>query len=187
MRNNLIIIAILIIVVLIYLNRSKVINVTRKITMNNPVFPGSNFDWWELVQTSQPYPNLPDEKEEQNLILLTKKVLQPIRNMFGPTSLSSAFRSELVNNAVGGAKNSQHRLGLAADIVKTGNTNLREAFEIIKNGSIPYDQLIYETGTKFNKNAEWIHVSYNPKGGRKQALLAPYNYNTNKRDYVNVT
>lgn len=185
--KNTIIIAILIIVVLIYINRSKIINVTRQITMSNPVFPGANFEWWELVQTNQPYPNLPNEKEEQNLIKLTKKILQPIRNLFGPTSLSSAFRSELVNNAIGGAKNSQHRLGLAADITRTGNTALNRAFEIIKNSQIPYDQLIYEIGTPNNKNAEWIHVSYNPQGGRRQALLAPYDYTKNKRNYINVS
>ena len=187
MRNNLIIIAILIIVVLIYFNRSKVINVTRKITMNNPVFPGSNFDWWELVQTNKPYPNIPNEKEERNLVLFTKKILQPVRNIFGPTSLSSVFRSKLVNDAVGGEDDSQHRLGFAGDIVKTGNTPLREAFEIIKNSSIPYDQLIYETGTRENKNTEWIHISYNPNGGRRQALLAPFNYKEDKRDYINVS
>jgi len=185
--KNTIIIAILIIVVLIYINRSKIINVTRKITMSNPVFPGANFEWWELVQTSQPYPNLPNEQEEQNLVKLTKKILQPIRNLFGPTSLSSAFRSELVNNAIGGVPKSQHRLGFAADITRTGNTALNRAFEIIKNSQIPYDQLIYETGTPNNKNAEWIHVSYNPQGGRKQALLAPYDYTKNKRNYINVS
>ena len=180
-------IVIILFVVLLYFNRQKLANVTRRITMGNEVFEGSNFEWWELTQTSQPYPNIPNEQERKNLVQLTRKILQPIRNMFGPTSLSSAFRSELVNNAVGGSPNSQHRLGFAADIVKTGNTPLFQAFELIKNSSLPYDQLIYETGTKTNKKAVWIHVSYNPKGGRRQAMLAPYDYTKNKRNYINIT
>ena len=185
--KNTIIIAILIVVILIYINRSKVINVTRKITMSNPVFPGANFEWWELVQTDQPYPNLPDEQQEKNLVKLTRKILQPIRNLFGPTELTSVFRSKQVNEAVEGSPNSQHMQGFAADIHKTGNTALNRAFEIIKNSQIPYDQLIYETGTPNNKNAQWIHVSYDPKGGRRQALLAPYDYTKNKRNYINVS
>lgn len=185
--NVRIIVIIILITILIFFNRQKVINVTRRISMSNEVFPGSNFQWWELTQTSQPYPNIPNEQERENLVLLTEKLLQPIRNMFGPTSLSSAFRSELVNNAVGGAKNSQHRLGFAADITRTGNTQLSQAFELIKNSTLPYDQLIYETGTPNNKKAEWIHISYDPKGGRKQAMIAPYDYKKNQRNYINVT
>lgn len=166
-------------------------NITKRVTMGESVLlpngKPSNFQWWELVQTDQPYPNIPDEKEEKNLILLVTKILQPVRDIFGPVELTSAFRSELVNRAVGGKPTSQHRKGLAADIIRTGKTSLYDAFEKIRKSSIPYDQLIYETGTKENPDAIWIHISYNPKGGRKQAILSPYNYEKNTRDYQLVT
>lgn len=166
-------------------------NITKRITMGERVLlpngQPSNFQWWELVQTSKPYPNIPNEQEEKNLSLLVAKILQPVRNMFGPVELSSAYRSKQVNEALGGATNSQHRKGFAADITRTGKTSLYSAFEKIAKSEIPYDQLIYETGTKENPDAIWIHISYNPNGGRKQAMLAPYNYTTEKRDYQLVT
>jgi len=52
-----------------------------------------------------------------NLVIL----LQQIRDHFGvPVTISSGFRTEAHNRAVGGAVNSQHMRGTAADIVVRG-------------------------------------------------------------------
>jgi len=49
------------------------------------------------------------------------ELLQRIRDHFGkPVSITSAYRSPAHNAAVGGAKNSQHVLGTAADITING-------------------------------------------------------------------
>ncbi|WP_323014531.1 YcbK family protein, partial [Devosia sp.] len=48
--------------------------------------------------------------------------LQKLRNVLGkPLIITSAYRSEAHNEAVGGAKNSQHRLGKAFDVVMTNH------------------------------------------------------------------
>ena len=61
--------------------------------------------------------NTPNEQEKEKLRKLAEDVLQPIRDAWrSPIVVNSGFRSEAVNKAVGGAKNSQHRLGEAADI-----------------------------------------------------------------------
>lgn len=49
------------------------------------------------------------------------KILQAIRAHFGqPVTINSAYRTEAKNKAVGGAAYSQHKYGLAADIVVAG-------------------------------------------------------------------
>jgi uncharacterized protein YcbK (DUF882 family) len=48
-------------------------------------------------------------------------VLQLVRIHFNsPVSITSGYRCEIHNRNVGGAKNSQHKLGTAADIVVNG-------------------------------------------------------------------
>lgn len=49
------------------------------------------------------------------------KVLQQIRGHFGrPVTINSAYRTEVHNRAEGGSPTSQHKYGLAADIVVQG-------------------------------------------------------------------
>lgn len=50
-------------------------------------------------------------------------LLQKVRTHFGkPVTINSAYRTESHNKAVGGASYSQHKYGLAADIVVSGVT-----------------------------------------------------------------
>lgn len=143
-----------------------------------------NFTLGELLVTSQPFPNIPNKQETDNLKMLVKFVLQPTRDLLKvPIVINSAFRSNEVNKAVGGVDNSQHRLGFAADIVPQG-IPLMGAFKMIAKSSIPYDQLIIEKNQRGN---EWIHISYNPVKGRRELLQATWNFSTNKMDYKPLT
>ena len=85
--------------------------------------------------------------------------LQLIRDALGvPLTISSGYRCSELNKAVGGSKNSQHQLGLAADIHAKGYT-AQELFKFISGSHFGFDQLILErVGGK-----EWVHISVQPK------------------------
>ena len=71
----------------------------------------------ELCKTSTGLPNVPNREQEANLVFLIENVLDPVRKELGqPIIVTSGFRSEAVNKAVGGVKNSVHKNGQAADI-----------------------------------------------------------------------
>lgn len=54
---------------------------------------------------------------------LIDNVLDPLREAYGkPITVTSGYRCEALNKAVGGSKTSEHMKGMAADIVGTPNT-----------------------------------------------------------------
>lgn len=109
--------------------------------------------------------NMPTDKDIQNLTVLAQTILQPIRDHIGqPLIVNSAYRSLLVNSAVGGSKSSQHMKGEAADI-RVPNMEVNKLMEIIIGLDLPYHQLI-------NEFDSWVHVSIAPNGGKpkKQVL-----------------
>ena len=123
-----------------------------------------NFTLSELTKTSTGLTNSPNKQELQSIITLCGKVLQPLRDIYGkPITVNSGFRSYAVNKAVGGARDSQHQKGEAADITVHTKEGNKELFEIIKN-ELDYDQLINEY------DYSWIHVSYRAGENRKQIL-----------------
>ena len=94
--------------------------------------------------------------------------LDVIREKFGkPILISSGFRCPLLNKAVGGAVNSQHLKGLAADLVCD---DMETLLSIIRETG-GFDQLITEH-RKGSKNY-WIHVSVAPRNGkaRNQVII----------------
>ncbi len=102
-----------------------------------------------------------------NITRLVVEVLDPARELLGkPISVSSGYRSEKLNKAVGGANTSQHLLGEAADITCYNNKYL---FDIIKQNLI-FDQLILEESTINGKKGGCVHVSYRKGKNRKQAF-----------------
>ena len=116
--------------------------------------------------------NMPTQEHIKNLQLLAEKIFQPIREHFGkPIHISSGYRSNALNRAIGGAASSQHCSGEAIDIDMDG-TDITNAqiFEFIKD-NLEFDQLIWEFGSK--TNPDWVHVSYESTGKqRKQILIA---------------
>lgn len=116
----------------------------------------------------QNVPNVPSGSVRLNLEALANHVLDPLREAFGkPVTVNSGYRSTLLNKIVGGAANSQHTRGEAADITAGGREENRWLFEYIRT-HLPYDQLIDE------KNYQWIHVSFKREGvNRRQMLRLP--------------
>ena len=121
--------------------------------------------------------NEPDDVTWQRIHELRDYVLNPAREQLGrPIYITSGYRSDALNKLVGGASNSQHRTGEAVDITTKSRANNKELFAILAQiGN--YDQLIWE------KDGEWIHVSFRFGNGRRQMLSYDgskyYNINNN--------
>ncbi len=60
--------------------------------------------------------NRPSAAQLKNMKILCASFLQPLRDIYGPIRINSCFRTQLVNNLVGGSKSSLHMQGRAADI-----------------------------------------------------------------------
>lgn len=114
------------------------------------------------------------EDEMENIEALAERVLDPVREKFGrPIKVNSGYRCEKHNRKVGGARNSQHMAGEAADIAaeSKGYANMSEwkqanmeiARLIIKNGR--FDQLILENVGEHDLLPTWVHISYKCRGG----------------------
>jgi hypothetical protein len=117
--------------------------------------------------------NRTPESVKNNIYLLVKNVLQPLRDAAKiPIGISSGYRTKEHNEEVGGVKTSQHITGQAADIYPVPNTDKNRAllFDIIKY-KLDFDQVIYyPPGFTGYKNGG-IHVSYNNEGNRKKSIL----------------
>ena len=129
--------------------------------------------------------NMPTPEHIENFKKLAENVFQPIRDHFGcPIHISSGYRSEALNKAIGGAgkvingkyvASSQHCHGEAIDIdmdSSTSGVTNRMVFDYIKDNLV-FDQLIYEFGD--SKNPDWVHVSYESTGKQRKQLLRAIN------------
>ena len=104
--------------------------------------------------------NTPDDWTIENLRAIAENIFQPLRNAFGtPIYVSSGYRSEELNAAIGGSKRSQHIQGRALDLDADvfGGCSNGEIFRFILN-NLTFDQLIWEFGDQ--DNPDWLHVSY---------------------------
>lgn len=127
-----------------------------------------HFTLEELTHTDhRELENIPNETELTNLKRLAE-FLETVKGVLGgkPIMVNSAFRSKMVNDAVGSKDTSQHRVGCAADIRVPSMTPDEVVKAVIASG-IGYDQIIRE----FDR---WTHISVpnDPNGTpRKQALI----------------
>jgi hypothetical protein len=128
----------------------------------------ANFTLAELTKTRFALDNTPSPKVVENLQLLCEKVLQPLRDAVGPVNVTSGYRSKVVNEAVNGARNSDHLWGYAADL-QSPDGNHRKLYDWLKANAM-FTQLIYEFGN--DTQPQWVHVSYNPKDLKREILRA---------------
>lgn len=133
-------------------------NLTQNFTINELTY--------SVTANANKIDNRPSVQVIANLKALCENVLQPLRNYLGcPVKITSGFRCAVLNKKIGGAINSQHCVGQAADFI-VPQKNLKDVYNYIKY-NLPYDQLLYE----YNKSDKWIHVSYRSDGhNRKQAI-----------------
>ena len=114
--------------------------------------------------------SLSDEHLE-NAKKLFENVVQPVREEFGVTIITSGYRSPELCLKIGSSAKSQHAKGQAADFEIFGVPNGELAKYIIDH--IDFDQLILEFHNPEEPNSGWVHCSYkNPDENRKQVLRA---------------
>ena len=131
-----------------------------------------NFSMEELVASNtarmKGIDNTPDKEIEARLVQLAQQVLQPLRDSYGkPIKISSGYRCQALNKAIGGVSTSQHLKGEAVDI-NNGQSENKKLFllasKMIKEGVITVGQLIDEKGYK------WLHISLPDNKHRNQIL-----------------
>jgi hypothetical protein len=116
-----------------------------------------------LGRTLDPPPEVID-----NLKRLCVLVLEPLRVLLGrPIVVSSGYRPDWLNTAIGGAPGSAHLTGRAADINTIGMTPQTLA-RFIERQNLPADKVILEFG-------QWVHCQVSPSeyiAPRRQYLTA---------------
>jgi len=104
--------------------------------------------------------NTPSSDTLVRMKYVAENVFEPLREWYGkPININSFYRSEELNYAIRGAKNSQHKKGEAIDISAGSSTENKKLFDWIAE-NLEYDQLINEYDYK------WIHVSLKMSNNR---------------------
>ena len=105
-----------------------------------------------------------------NIRLMVETVLDRIRQDWGsPIIISSGYRCDKLNKAVGGAENSGHKYGFCCDMqVSGGALRLRKFADCVKkwmeDHQMKYDEIIYES----SGGVVWLHFSWIGKDGRQR-------------------
>lgn len=115
--------------------------------------------------------NIPDDAQLSqvlgNIKALVLNVLDPLRAMVDrPVIITSGYRSQRVNELVGGSKTSQHLTGKAADFHVQGCTpqQMEVVYQTMQIG-FDFDQLIFYPA----KNI--IHVSWDGNKNRQESWV----------------
>lgn len=133
-----------------------------------------NFMLKELVRTShRTIDNTPTQQIIDRLGVLCAMYLEPIRTKFGGLWVTNGYRCPELNKAVGGAENSAHMHGCAADIIPIDNSvTVTDVVRwIVQNSGLEFDQVIDEASS----TSAWVHIGmlrpcFEPQP-RKQALV----------------
>lgn len=107
----------------------------------------------------------PSGTNVENMKALCRNVLEPLRAKLrefyradAVVCVTSGYRCPQLNRSkeIGGAKNSQHEKGEAADLHVDGMT-ADQLFNFILVHKLPFDQMIQEFG-------QWVHISWKRAG-----------------------
>lgn len=103
--------------------------------------------------------NSPPPEIVSNLYILAMGLERARTVLLAPITITSGYRCQRLNESIGGAKNSQHTQGLAADIKITDMSPIEVCRTLMEHEDfVMFDQLIQE--------GNWTHVSFSdhPRG-----------------------
>ena len=150
----------------------------EKSILNQQAKLSEHFTLGELTKTSvEGVDNTPSHAAVLNLKNLCENWLEDLRYSYNalygegnePIVINSGFRSEAVNQAIGGAKGSNHLTGCAVDIRCLGiEQAIRYAailLDIADGTKRDYDELLIERSPK---GTYWLHFAVRPKDNRRK-------------------
>lgn len=140
-----------------------------------PGYLTPNFTLQEMVASDtaamRGIDNTPNDDETDNLTG-TCELLENVRALCGdnPLIVTSGFRCGALNQAVGGASNSAHLYGCAADFTVPGFGSVLDTCRAIEPHLVEWgvDQLIYE-------NESWVHIGLASPGSEPRAQCLTIN------------
>ena len=115
-----------------------------------------------------------------NISSLCSTILEPIREKFGPMSISSGFRDPQLSQALGSKPTSSHCFAEAVDFECFRSEGNNHVFNwIVKESGLSWDQAIIEFCPENSPDPfdGWIHLSSkrNKADNRKEVLRAVKN------------
>lgn len=112
-----------------------------------------HFSLEELIATSHRAIDNTPPPETVDKLRVTARGLEHVRLLLGTTVIvTSGYRCPALNDAVGGAPDSQHMRGEAADFIAPAYGTPYAICSLLAASDLRYDQLIFE-GT-------WVHISF---------------------------
>ena len=138
-----------------------------------------HFTLAEMCKTNVKLKNVPNETQVNNLKRLCRW-LEMLRSEWNkrygegndPIIINSGYRSEAVNNVVGGVATSNHLTGCAVDIRVAGIEQLiRYAtilLDISDESQENFDELLIERSPK---GTFWLHFAVRPSNNRRKVRL----------------
>ena len=134
----------------------------------------ANFNMRELLHsetaTAKMWVNVCGHEEADNLRYLVREVLQPLRDHLGTKRVvRSGYRTKALNKAVGGAPNSFHTRGCAADLkMPNWETAFKAAAFVTAN--LPFSEVILSC----KGLSIWLHVACDRGSEKKYVGFKKY-------------
>ncbi len=150
-----------------------------EVTISKQARLSEHFSLAEMCKTNMKLKNVPNEAQVNNLKRLCGW-LEMLRSEWNkrygegndPIIINSGYRSEAVNNVVGGVATSNHLTGCAADIHVSGIEQLiRYAtilLDISDESQEDFDELLIERSPK---GSYWLHFAVRPTNNRRKVRL----------------
>ena len=125
---------------------------------------------YSATASAKGWPNVCGPVEADNLRRLVSRVLQPLRNHLGQRlTVSSGYRTQRVNRYVGGANNSMHLSGCAADVrTPDWETCYKAAAYVCRE--LPFTECI----VSHRGLSIWLHLAYDPASSKRYVGYKQY-------------
>ena len=162
----------------------------EKVSINKSIHLSQHYTLGEMTKTGTGIPNIPSRVSIENLRNICENWLEEMRYDYNtlyclkpgedyetsqsvePVVITSGFRSEDVNRAVGGSPTSNHLSGCAVDIRCAGfEQAVRYAtilLDIADDTGQDYDELFIE---RKKGGRYWLHFAVRPEDNRRKTMF----------------